>query len=597
MGKIIGIDLGTTKSCVAVMENGTVFVIPNAGNRTTPSVVSFLKDGRVNVGETAKKQAIGNPENTVMNVKRLMGRTWEEVTNNIADNSYQVVKGERQEACIKIQGETYKPQVLCALLLQKLKQTAEEYLGEEVSEAVITVPAYFNDAQRLATKEAGELAGLIVRRIISEPTSAALAYGLNMNVPQKIAVFDLGGGTFDISILEIDKGFFQVISTNGDTHLGGNDLDQVVMDWLAEEFKRWESVDLRKRPEAWQRLKEAAEKAKIELSFSQEVEINIPYIAELYDSAKHIKEKLTRAEFEKLASPVFEKCLKLCEQTLKDSGLKASDLDEVIMVGESSRIPKVLEMVETFFGKKPGQRVNLIEAVAIGAAIEGAVLNGHNNDVLLQDVTPLSLGVETQGGAVAILIKKNKIVPTSKSEIFTTSKINQPPVKIEIHVLQGERPMASQNKSLGKFAFDDIKPDSSGTCRIEVTFDLDVNGILQMTAKDVETGKKSQVRIETRIALSKSEMEELKKKMRDIAIKDRTVKEKLGKINEAEDLSFQCLKCLEDYDDQLSTHQKRKFALFLGKLRKAIERQEVDAMDLAMTEIRVACAMVGWGYK
>jgi molecular chaperone DnaK len=588
MAKIIGIDLGTTNSCVSVMEGNEPVVIANdEGRRTTPSVVAFLKNGERKVGDPAKRQAITNPQNTITSVKRFMGRRFDEVTEEISHWSYQVAKGDNNTVRVQIEDRMYTPQEISAMILQKMKKTAEDYLGHEVNEAVITVPAYFNDAQRQATKEAGEIAGLNVRRIVNEPTAAALAYGLDKkHADQKIAVFDLGGGTFDISILELGDGVFEVKSTNGDTHLGGDDFDKVIMDWLADEFKSQEAIDLRKDPMALQRLKEASEKAKVELSSSSETEINLPYITAVDGVPKHLVLKLTRAKFEALADNLFARCLKPCESALKDAGYSKSEIDEVILVGGSTRIPKVQEIVETFFGKKPNRSVNPDEVVALGAAIQGAVLTGEVKDVLLLDVTPLSLGIETMGGVMTTMIASNTTIPTKKTEVYSTASDNQPGV--QIHVLQGERPMATQNKSLGMFNLDGLPPAPRGVPQIEVTFDIDANGLLNVSAKDKGTGKEQKIRIEAGSGLSKEEVEKMKAEAKANEAADNEARTRVEKLNQADSLIFQTEKQFKEFGDKIPADKKGAIETALTKLKEAHKNQDIPAVDAAMEEMNTA---------
>jgi len=589
MSKIIGIDLGTTNSCVAVMEGNEPVVITNSeGKRTTPSVVAFAENGERKVGHPAKRQAIINPQKTISSIKRFMGETYDKVAQvEVPRVPYKVVRGENNTPRVDIDGRLYTPQEISSMILQKMKKTAEDYLGHEVTEAVITVPAYFSDSQRQATKEAGEIAGLKVRRIINEPTAAALAYGLDKkNKDIKVAVYDLGGGTFDISILELGDGVFEVKSTNGDTHLGGDDFDQVIIDWLAEEFLKDEGVDLRKDPMALQRLKEAAEKAKIELSSTTTTEINLPYIMPVNGIPKHLVKTLTRAQFEKLADHLIQRTVEPCRKALADAGLQPSDIDEVILVGGSTRIPKVQEVVEKFFNRKPNKSVNPDEVVAIGAAIQGGVLTGEVKDVLLLDVTPLSLGIETLGGVFTKLIEANTTIPTRKSEVFTTAADNQP--SVEIHVLQGERPLAKDNKTIGRFHLDGIPPAPRGVPQIEVTFDIDANGILHVTAKDRGTGKEQKIRIEASSGLTEEEIKRMREEAKRNEEADRREKERIEKINAADSLIFQTEKQLKEFGDKLPADKKASIEAALGKLKDAHKSQNLAAIENATNELNAA---------
>ncbi len=589
MGKIIGIDLGTTNSCVSVMEGNEPVVIPNdEGRRTTPSIVAFLENGERKVGDSAKRQAITNPRKTISSIKRFMGHRYSEVANEIGMMSYEVVRGDNDTARVKIGDRMYTPQEISAMVLQKMKKTAEDYLGTEVTEAVITVPAYFNDSQRQATKEAGEIAGLTVKRIINEPTAAALAYGMDKrHKDMKIAVFDLGGGTFDISILELGDGVFEVKSTNGDTHLGGDDFDKKIIDWLADEFKKEEpNIDLRKDPMALQRLKEAAEKAKVELSSSMETEINLPYITAIDGVPKHLVKKLSRSKFEQLSDDLIQRTLRPCEAAFKDAGYAKTDIDEVILVGGSTRIPKIQEVVEQFFGRKPNRSVNPDEVVAVGAAIQGGVLTGEVKDVLLLDVTPLSLGIETLGSVFTKLIESNTTIPSKKSEVFSTAADNQN--QVEIHILQGERSMAKDNRTIGRFILDGIPPSRRGVPQIEVIFDIDANGILHVTAKDKGTGREQSIRIEASTGLSDDEIKRMRDEAKANEETDKQAREKVEKLNKADGMIFETDKQLTEFGAKLSDGAKKPIEDALAELREAHKLQDVAACDAAMEKLNTA---------
>ena len=588
MSKIIGIDLGTTNSCVSVMEGGEPVVIANAeGKRTTPSVIAFVEGGEIKIGDAAKRQAVTNPTKTIASIKRFMGNKFSESSKEASTVAYKVVKGDNDTPRVDIDGRLYTPQELSAMTLQKMKKTAEDYLGHSVSEAVITVPAYFNDAQRQATKEAGEIAGLKVMRIINEPTAAALAYGLDkQGTDQKIAVFDLGGGTFDISILELGDGVFEVLSTNGDTHLGGDDFDQTIIDWLADEFKAEEGIDLRLDPMSLQRIKEAAEKAKIELSSSAETEINLPYVTATASGPKHLVKKLSRSKFEQLSDTLVKRSMEPVAKALKDAGLSTSDIDEVILVGGSTRMPRIADEVEKFFGKKASKGVNPDEVVAIGAAIQGGVLSGDVKDVLLLDVTPLSLGIETMGGVMTTLIESNTTIPTKKSQIFSTAADSQPTV--ELHVLQGARAMAADNKTIGRFNLDGIPPAPRGVPQIEVTFDIDANGIIKVSATDKGTGRSHDIRIEASSGLTAEEIEKMKKDAEANADSDRIARERAEKLNEADSMIFQTESQLKELGDKLTDDHKTAIEYALTELRMAHQSQDLDAIQKGLDNVNAA---------
>ena len=588
MGKIIGIDLGTTNSCVSVMVGNEPTVIANdEGARTTPSVVAFLDNGERKIGAPAKRQAITNPQRTVSSIKRFMGMRFTESTKEVERAAYKVVKGDNDTCRVEIDGRKYTPQEISAMVLQKMKKVAEDYLGEPVTEAVITVPAYFNDSQRQATKEAGTIAGLEVKRIVNEPTAAALAYGLDKRDQDvRIAVYDLGGGTFDISVLELGGGVFEVKSTNGDTHLGGDDFDQVIIDWLADEFKNTENIDLRKDPMALQRLKEAAEKAKIELSSTMETEINLPYITAVDGVPKHLVMKLSRSKFEQMADSLVQRTLEPCKMALKDAGMNPGEIDEIILVGGSTRIPAIQAAVEKFFGKQPNRSVNPDEVVAVGAGIQGGVLSGGVNDVLLLDVTPLSLGIETMGGVYDVVTDANTTIPNKKSKIYSTASDNQP--QVEIHILQGERPMARDNRSIGRFILDGIPPAPRGVPQVEVTFDIDANGILNVTAVDKGTGKQQNIRIEASTGLSKDEINRMKSEAEANAEADQAAREKVDKLNTADSLIFQTEKQLNDYGEKVPAEHKEKIESALGELREAHKAEDMDKIDTATEALNAA---------